>query len=353
MYTKLGTVAFAGLIIGAAAIAIAIVSGLPYEQTQRARDRELFPQVGRSVDIGGRTLNIYCSGAGQPAVIFASGAPWPLYIRRAMFENGAPRPGYGWLWIQSQVARTTKACWYDRAGSGWSDLGPYPRDSASQAHDLHALLRAAGIAPPYVLVSELSAALDAHVYAGFWPEDVAGLVFVNGVPPDFLLRTRSGTARMARVPEFVGRSQDAMAQVFNQVGLYRLGPSIGPAPAPLPKGMTLSEWNTVWHLTRSSKARSALMQEIASWQRSIDQARAAGNFGDRPLIALSGQDTAVALGYHSVWMELQTGLAHLSARGKLVTVDQGSDDLVDRAPAAVIEATRQVLDDVRKARELR
>jgi hypothetical protein len=53
---KPGTVAFAGLIIGAGAIAIALVSGLPYEQAQRARDRELFPQVGRSVDIGGRTL---------------------------------------------------------------------------------------------------------------------------------------------------------------------------------------------------------------------------------------------------------------------------------------------------------
>jgi hypothetical protein len=203
-----------------------------------------------------------------------------------------------------------------------------------------------------VLVAELSADLDVHVYAGSWPEDMAGLVFVNGVPPDFLVRTRPGAGRMAKVPEFVGQSQDEMAQVFNQLGLYRLGLPNGPAPATLPDGMTPSEWNTVWHLTRSGKARSALLQEIGAWQRSIDEAKAAGSLGDRPLIALSGENAAADLGYHSVWMELQTELAQLSARGKLVTVD-GGDDLTYRSPGAVIEAIRQVVDDVRQLRGLR
>jgi pimeloyl-ACP methyl ester carboxylesterase len=353
MYTKLGTIAFAGLILGAGAIVIALVSGLPYEQAQRARDRELFPQVGRSVDIGGRKLNIFCSGAGQPAVIFESGSPFALYDPRGMFEKGAPRPGYSWVWIQSQLAKTTTACWYDRAGSGWSDLGPYPRDSASQARDLHALLRAAGVSPPYVLVAELSAALDARVYAGYWPGDVAGLVSVDGVPPEFLIRTLPGIRRMARLPALVGQSQDEMAQLFNQVGFYRLGPPSGRAPDPLPKGMTPSQWDTIWHLTRSSKGRSALLQDVASMQRSTEEAGTAGSLGERPLIALTGQNTAVALGYHSVWMELQTGLAGLSTRGKLVTVAEGGDDLIYRAPDAIIESIRQVVGDVRQLKDLR
>jgi len=51
---KLGTIALTGLTISAAAIAIALVWGLPHESAQRARDRELYPQVGRSVDICGR-----------------------------------------------------------------------------------------------------------------------------------------------------------------------------------------------------------------------------------------------------------------------------------------------------------
>lgn len=207
MASKLRTAAVAGLIIGVGAFVIAVTSGLLYEEAQRARDRELFPQIGRSTDIGGRMLNIYCSGAGQPAVIFESGAPWPtLSDARTRWENGAPRPGYSWVWIQAELAKTTTACWYDRAGSGWSDLGPYPRDSASQARDLHALLRAAGVSPPYVLIAESSAALDAHPYADSYPGDVAGLVFVNGVHPDLLFKIRPAGGRMALLPEFVFHS---------------------------------------------------------------------------------------------------------------------------------------------------
>jgi pimeloyl-ACP methyl ester carboxylesterase len=351
MDSKLRTAAVAGLVIGAGAFVIAVTSGLLYEQAQRARDRELFPQIGRSVDIGGRMLNIYCSGAGQPAVIFESGAPWPtLSDGRTMWENGVPRPGYSWVWIQGELAKTTTACWYDRAGSGWSDLGPYPRDSASQARELHALLRAAGVSPPYVLVAESSAALDAHVYANSYPKDVAGLVFVNGVHPDILIRIRPGGGRMALLPAFVGHSQDAIAQLFNQVGLYRLGLPNRPVPSPSPEEMTSPEWNTIWHLTRSSKAHSALLQEISSWQGTTAEARAAGSLGDCPLIVLSGEKIAMGSEYRNVWMELQTDLARLSARGKLVTLHESRDELIYWAPHAIVEASLQVVGDVRRGR---
>lgn len=345
---KVRTAALAASIIGAGVLAIALLSGLLYEQGQRARDRERFPPVGRSVDIGGRTLNLNCSGTGQPSVIFESGSTWALYNSpKAMYENGTPRPGYSWVWIQRELAKSTTACWYDRAGSGWSDLGPYPRDSASQARDLYALLSAAGVRPPYVLVAESSAALDARVYTGFYPAEVAGLVFVNGIHPDFFSRTRAG-GRGARFPEFVGHSQDVAAQVFNQIGLYRFASTRHPAPAPSPpKEMTTSEWNTIWHLTQAAKARSALLQDIASWQQSASQARSAGSLGDRPLIVLSSENTAVATQYRAVWMELQADLARLSVRGKHVVVSQSNGDLIYRAPDAVVQAVRHVVEEVR------
>ena len=129
---KWKTAALAVAIVGVGIFTLALVSGILYEQSQRARDREHFPQIGRSMDIGGRMLNIDCSGTGQPAVILESGANWALnsavHGPKTIFSNGGPRPGYSWVSIQRALATVTTVCWYDRAGSGWSDLGPYPRD---------------------------------------------------------------------------------------------------------------------------------------------------------------------------------------------------------------------------------
>jgi hypothetical protein len=350
MSAKLRTAALAAATIGAGVFAIALVSGLLYEQTQRARDREHFPQIGRSVDIGGRMLNIYCSGAGQPAVILESGADWgvnsAVHDPKTIFSNGGPRPGYSWVSIQRALATVTTVCWYDRAGSGWSDLGPYPRDSASQARDLHALLRAARVPPPYVLVGESSAALDARVYTGFYPSEVAGLVLVNWADPALFLDLRSGNGkRAARIPELIYHSQDAAAQLFNRVGLYRLGP-VPPAPAP-PKGLTAAEWKTIWFLAHSSKALSALMQDIASWRLSSAEARPAGSLGGRPVLVLSAGNIAAPPEFLEAWTNAQSDLARLSTRGRQIEVGGGASDLLHDAPDAIVEAVREVVAEVR------
>jgi pimeloyl-ACP methyl ester carboxylesterase len=349
MRPSLRTAALKFFIVGVAIFGLALASGVLYEQIERARDRDRFPQIGRSVDIGGRMLNIYCSGVGQPAVILQRGAPWLFYNNpKAMYENGSPRPGYGWLVIQRELARTTTTCWYDRPGSGWSDAGPYPRDSAAQARDLNALLKAAGVQPPYVLVAESSAALDARVYAAYYSGDVAGLVFVDGVHPDLLIKTRPGNGKMAQLPEFVFHSQDAVAQTMNGIGLYRLGlRKHSPPPLP-PKGISSAEWNTIWSLTQSSKVRSALVQEIASWQQSASEAKAAGTLADRPLIALSGRQAPVSAEYPSVWTELQVELAALSSRGTYKTVNESAGELIYEAPDAVIAAVHEVISEVRR-----
>jgi pimeloyl-ACP methyl ester carboxylesterase len=349
--SKWKTAMLAVAIGGAGIFAAALVSGLLYEQSQRARDRERFPPIGRSVDIGGRALNIDCAGAGQPAVILQSGANWPLsasvHDPKTMYANGGPRPGYSWIEIQRALASVTTVCWYDRAGSGWSDLGPYPRDSASQARDLNALLRAARVPAPYVLVGESSAALDARVYAGTYSAEVAALVLVNWADPGIFLDPRNNNGKRAEhVPQWVYHSQDAMAQLFNSAGLYRLGP-VPPAPAP-PKGLTAAEWNTIWFLTHSSKAISALMQDIASWRLSSAEARAAGSLGGRPLLVLSAGSIAAPLEFLETWTKAQSDLARLSTQGRLIEVGEGAGDLLYDAPDAIVEAVRQVVSEVRE-----
>src|SRR5207244_13569634 len=56
-----------------------------------------------------RTLNLYCTGEGGPAVIV---------------EMSPHTAGYGWMRVQPGIALFTQVCWYDRAGYGWSDPAP-------------------------------------------------------------------------------------------------------------------------------------------------------------------------------------------------------------------------------------
>jgi pimeloyl-ACP methyl ester carboxylesterase len=284
-------------------------------------------------------------------VVLESGANWGLSAGvqdpKTIFSNGGPRPGYSWVAIQRALASVTTVCWYDRAGSGWSDPGPYPRDSAAQARDLHGLLGAAAIAPPYLLVAESSAALDARVYTSLYPSEVSGLVLVNWADPGLFLAPQAGNAkRAARIPQLVYRSQDAMARLFNRVGMYRFG-RIPPAPAP-PRGLTAAEWNTIWFLTHSSKAISALMQDIASWRLSSSEARAAGSLGDRPLLVLSAAKSTAPPEFLQAWTDTQTELARLSTRGKQIAAPGGALDLLYDAPDAIVAAVREAVADVRR-----
>src|SRR4051812_12345635 len=93
-----------------------LASGAIYEQIGQRRDKERFPRVGTAVDIGGRSLNIYCSGVGSPTVIL---------------DTGGSAPGYRNLPLQEMIAKETRACWFDRAGLGWSDPSPITQTSAA------------------------------------------------------------------------------------------------------------------------------------------------------------------------------------------------------------------------------
>jgi pimeloyl-ACP methyl ester carboxylesterase len=76
-------------------------------------------------------------------------------------------------------AMGTRVCTYDRAGTGTSD--PRPDGDAptasSQAEELHALLQAADIETPIVLVPHSYSGLIARMFVHRYPHEVAGLVF--------------------------------------------------------------------------------------------------------------------------------------------------------------------------------
>ena len=120
------------------------------------------------VSIGDRSLWLECTGDGSPTVILESGM------------GGDHRT---WDLVQPQLPTTVRVCAYDRAGVGESDPVEGTRTAADAVDDLHLLLEAAAIEPPYVVVGFSWGGLISQLYAATYPDEIAGLVLVEANHP--------------------------------------------------------------------------------------------------------------------------------------------------------------------------
>lgn len=141
---------------------------------QRAGDLPadmVYARPGQLIDAGGFRLNLRCMGSGSPTVVFDSG-----------WGDWSP----AWSKVQPQIATWTRACSYDRAGTGLSDPGPMPRTSARIAGELRTALHHAGIAGPYILVGSAFGGDHVRAFADLYTSEVAGLVFVDADADDLV-----------------------------------------------------------------------------------------------------------------------------------------------------------------------
>lgn len=243
---------------------ILALMGATYQAVATRADARNYPPPGQLVDVGGYQLHIYCLGEGSPTVILD-----------ALF----PGTVSNWVWVQPEVARTTRVCAYDRAGLGWSDSGPEPRDAQQHARELHTLLTNANVSGPYVLVGHSLGGLSVRIFADEYPDEVAGMVLIEGTNPDAWNRLG--------LPEGVGadRNQLAVAPFLARLGLFRLGLitaySLDPDLPPRQRQELQAFYNTV-------KSLETVGAVAASFSVALDQVRHAGGLGAKPLAIVLG-----------------------------------------------------------------
>lgn len=151
---------------------ILITVGLIRESFIRHQLNAEYPAPGEMVTVNDHDLHLNCKGKGSPIVIFESD----------LDQYGSK----SWESVQGEVAKRTRACSYDRAGILWSDAGPRPRDGETIAVELKALLKQAGEEGPYILVGHAFGGAYMRIFAGLYPEDVAGMVLVESSHPDMI-----------------------------------------------------------------------------------------------------------------------------------------------------------------------
>jgi pimeloyl-ACP methyl ester carboxylesterase len=185
------------------ALLVLAVIGAIYQAIATQLDERAYPPPGKLVDVGGHRLHIRCAGQGTPTVI----------LEAANLGMSAH-----WVRVQQQLADTTRVCAYDRAGMGWSESGPEPRDAKQISSELHDLLaNVAGIEGPYVLVGHSYGGLYSRMYAARYSEEVAGVVLVDSTHPEQFTRSPEGRAMYEQI-----RRLGAIIPWLTRLGVIRL-----------------------------------------------------------------------------------------------------------------------------------
>jgi pimeloyl-ACP methyl ester carboxylesterase len=247
-----------------------------------------------------------------------------------------------WAWVQPEISMFTRVVAYDRAGLGWSDPGPKPRDAEHIAAELHTALQEAGIQPPYVLVAHSQGGLYAPVFAHLYPDEVAGLVLVEPQHPS-AFEGSPEAQKMKQGSQFIGRYGPWLARL----GLSRFMGSLflkeaDGTPLAFPPEQ-LAELAALIPTVQMSSANSG---EVAAWETlTFPQVRAVTSLGDIPLVVLGGSQS-----FGDSWLAAQAEYAALSTNSlhHIVTGATHGSLLTTREGAAiVVESVRQVIESAR------
>jgi pimeloyl-ACP methyl ester carboxylesterase len=256
---------------------------------------------GVLVDAGGYRVHLYCTGAGNPAVVVIGAF------------------SFDWALVQPQIAKQTRVCTYDASGNAWSDPGPAPT-CRNRVREIHAVLHNGNVGGPYVLAGFSVGALFARMYARDYPEEVAGMVLIDHayLPP-------------AKAASAVTQGPDSPPEVLYaapiEIGIED-EPGIGKLP---PAAREL-------HRRAMSRHPALPTAELAA-QCTEEIGNASP--GDLPLVVVSTANDAPG------YSELQKSLLALSRRSSQLIAAQSFHSIEISQPEIVIQAIRQAMERVK------
>jgi pimeloyl-ACP methyl ester carboxylesterase len=276
------------------------------------------------IDIGGRRLHVLAVGQGSPAVVFESGGGGGSAVQD--------------LVVQRRVSAFARAIIYDRAGLGWSDPPPPGRSFLERADDLHALLKATGEAPPYVIVGASFGGLTARAFSHRYPDEVAGMVLLDAAEEQKYFPT------MARMRAW---HEDELKAEAGRAASGELRRQAEPLVRRA-RGFTEQEKTWLLEILDRPSHFLAALEELSAIDATPPEMRVAGGFGrlgDKPLIVLSADKPVT--GDMAVWQEgaaeAQARLAALSSNCAHITgVGLGHSIALER-PALVAAAVEAVI----------
>jgi pimeloyl-ACP methyl ester carboxylesterase len=289
---------------------------------------------GELIDLGGRRLHLSCAGSGSPTVIV---------------ESGGGSFSVEWALVQPTVAGLTRICTYDRAGYAWSDRGPIDDGIEQIMDDLNLLLRTAHVSPPYILVGHSLGCLYVRAYQRRFPEQAAGLVFVDGTHDEDIRMVVNGK----RVPlSLLSRDQlpEAHEQYLKSVPVLQPGRAGAPPFDRLPTALQqIRQW-AFEKLVRDFGWLPNTLAAAESWREEFSSLRRQRLSAQHPLGALPLRVLEREKDTTETWHAQQVQLAGLSSAAKLARAEGSGHMIHLERPDLVVETIRDVVREVRRGK---
>ena len=318
--------------------AVDVVDGVDVINTNNFNDAA-YAHPQQRIDIGnGHHLNLHCLGRGTPTVLF---------------ESGLTDWGFSWALVQPQIAQLTRACVYDRAGLGYSDAAYRASTSNNMVDDLHHLLQAAHVAPPYLLVGHSLGGLNVRLYADRFRDEIGGMVLVDPTHEDGFRRidalqnnreTRRYAAEVVHAKFCLHRSRVVKADAQSQQRFR--DECIDPDDSRFSVQLNAARMR----IARLQSYQRAQLSEISNYANGTNfaEVRAARRwYGTLPLTVLTASRTVDTVG--PIWLRLHQELATLSRLGVQRTVQASGHYIQLDQPQAVITAVTDMLIQARAA----
>jgi pimeloyl-ACP methyl ester carboxylesterase len=268
---------------------------------------------GKLYEVDGYKMHLYCTGEGSPTLILDAGLGNDSLI---------------WANVQPELSKITEVCSYDRAGFGWSEPRPKPRDAKRLTDELHGLLAAAGVTGPIILMGHSISGLYIRDYATRYPQNVSGLVFVDGSTP---LQNDRFPAEM----QLAEKNESVELRKLEWLSVLGIRREMGGC-APEEEGFSKSAAKMIAEDECRTSVLVAAAQELSSVPQSGEETIHSGPFGDLPILIFSqdlnqpplpGFSAEAGKSLSKTWNEMQEDFKNLSTRSRRI-IAKGSTHYV-------------------------
>lgn len=314
-----------------------IVLGIMYQQLSIYYSASQLGRMGHLIDVNGVNMHLYDSGTdttGTLPIVFTA-------------DIGSNVPYVDLYPIHSALTPHNRVMVYDKPGYGWSDYTSTSRDIDSIVEEIHTVLHSNDVPgdedtylEPFIYVAQGMGALEAIRYAQLYPEDVAGIVFIEGTSPSFLANYNNimiiesfliNGLRNTGILRLMGRT-NFVSNILND------NPELSPELRILNKGIGLEKnWN------RNVIAEKLNVSDNAEIVLSTLNEQ---KLGDLPIRVITSESNI-----YTTWKQNQRALLDLSTDSKQFIVEGSTNQIEAKDLPTILTAIEELIVHIEEIRE--